>query len=101
VTVTSRPIADTPNSYNVEYQDSLNGYQQDSFSVSNPDDIALAGQEVTATLMAVGIPNYDQAGRILQFNLDKSMSLETLISNLIPASRRSGSGPATSSPSPI
>lgn len=79
VTVTSRPIADTPNSYNVEYQDSLNGYQQDSFSVSNPDDIALAGQEVTAALMAVGIPNYDQAGRILQFNLDKSVLGNTYI----------------------
>jgi hypothetical protein len=79
VTVTSRPIADTPNSYNVEYQDSLNGYQQDSFSVANPDDIALAGQEVTATLMAVGIPNYDQAGRILQFNLDKSVLGNTYI----------------------
>src|SRR5580700_3117771 len=79
VTVTSRPIADTPNSYNLEYQDSLNGYQQDSFSVTNPDDIALAGQEVTATLMAVGIPNYDQAGRILQFNLDKSILGNTYI----------------------
>jgi hypothetical protein len=79
VTGTSRPISDTPNSYNVEYQDSLNGYQQDSFSVSNPDDIALAGQEVTAALMAVGIPNYDQAGRILQFNLDKSILGNTYI----------------------
>ncbi|MGA3240926.1 MAG: phage tail protein [Bryobacteraceae bacterium] len=79
VTLTSRPIADTPNSYNVEYQDSLNGYQQDSFSVSDPDDIALAGQEVTATLMAVGLPNYDQAGRILQFNLDKSVLGNTYI----------------------
>jgi hypothetical protein len=79
VTVTSRPIADTPNSYNVEYQDSLNGYQQDSFSVSNPDDIALAGQEVTAALMAAGLPNYDQAGRILQFNLDKSILGNTYI----------------------
>lgn len=79
VTVTSRPIADTPNSYNVEYQDSLNGYQQDSFSVADPDDIALAGQEVTATLMAIGLPNYDQAGRILQFNLDKSVHGNTYI----------------------
>lgn len=79
VTVTTRPIADTPNSYNVEFQDSLNGYQQDSFAVVNPDDIALAGQEVTATLMAVGIPNYDQAGRILQFNLDKSVLGNTYI----------------------
>ena len=73
VTVTSRPIADTPNNFTVEFQDSLNGYQQDSFAVVNPDDVALAGQEVTASLMAIGIPNYDQAGRVLQFNLDKSV----------------------------
>jgi Putative phage tail protein len=79
VTVTCRPISDTPNSYNVEYQDSLNGYQQDSFSVSDPDDIELTGQEVTASLMAVGLPNYDQAGRILQFNLDKSVLGNTYI----------------------
>jgi hypothetical protein len=73
VTLSGRPIADTPNTYTVEFQDSLNGYQQDSFSVSDPDDVALAGQEVTATLMAIGLPNYDQASRILQFNLDKSV----------------------------
>ncbi len=73
VTVSSRPIADTPNNFTVEFQDSLNGYQQDSFAVVDPDDVTLAGQEVTAGLMAIGIPNYDQAGRILQFNLDKAV----------------------------
>lgn len=73
VTVSSRPIADTPNNFTVEFQDSLNGYQQDSFAVVDPDDVTLAGQEVTAALMAIGIPNYDQAGRILQFNLDKAV----------------------------
>ena len=51
----------------------MNGYQQDSFAVVDPDDVTLAGQEVTAALMAIGIPNYDQAGRILQFNLDKAV----------------------------
>jgi hypothetical protein len=79
VTVTSRPIADTPNNFTVEFQDSLNGYQQDSFAVVDPDDITLAGQEVTASLMAIGIPNYDQAGRILQFNLDKAVKGNTYI----------------------
>ncbi len=79
VTVSARPIADTPNNFTVEFQDSLNGYQQDSFSVVNPDDVTLAGQEVTASLMAIGIPNYDQAGRILQFNLDKAVEGNTYI----------------------
>ncbi len=50
VTVSSRPIADTPNNFTVEFQDSLNGYQQDSFAVVDPDDVTLAGQEVTAAL---------------------------------------------------
>ena len=79
VTVSSRPIADTPNNFTVEFQDSLNGYQQDSFSVVNPDDVTLAGQEVTASLLAIGIPNYDQAGRVLQFNLDKAVLGNTYI----------------------
>ena len=74
VIVSSRSIADTPNNFTVEFQDNLNGYQQDSFAVVDPDDVTLAGQEVTASLMAIGIPNYDQAGRILQFNLEKSVS---------------------------
>ncbi len=73
VTVSSRPIADTPNNFTVEFQDSLNGYQQDSFAWSIRTMSTLAGQEVTASLMAIGIPNYDQAGRILQFNLDKAV----------------------------
>jgi Putative phage tail protein len=73
ITVSSRSIADTPNNFTVEFQDSLNGYQQDSYAVVDPNDVTLAGQEVTASLMAIGIPNYDQAGRILQFNLDKAV----------------------------
>jgi hypothetical protein len=70
VTLTSRNIADTPNSYSVEFQDGLNNYQQDSYNLFDPDDIDLTGQEVSATLMALGLPNYDQAARMLQFNVD-------------------------------
>ncbi|MGA2724256.1 MAG: phage tail protein [Bryobacteraceae bacterium] len=79
VTLTSRSIADTPNRISVEFQDALNGYQQDSYELVDPDDVALAGQEVSSTLAALGIPNYDQAGRILQFNLDKSVQGNTYI----------------------
>jgi hypothetical protein len=71
--LTSRNIADTPNSYSVEFQDALNSYQQDSYNLFDPDDIDLIGQEVSATLLALGLPNYDQAARMLQFNLDKSV----------------------------
>jgi hypothetical protein len=57
----------------VEFQDELNEYQQDSFSLVDPDDVARAGQEVSATLSAMGLPNYDQAARLLKLNLDKSV----------------------------
>ncbi len=79
VTVTSRSIADTPNRLSVEFQDALNGYQQDSYELVDPDDVALAGQEVSVTLQAMGLPNYDQAARILKFNLDKSVRGNTYI----------------------
>jgi hypothetical protein len=79
VTLTSRSIADTPNRMTVEFQDSLNGYQQDSYEMVDPDDVALVGQEVSSTLMAVGLPHYDQAARILKFNLDKSIRGNTYI----------------------
>ncbi len=79
VTLTSRSIADTPNRISVEFQDALNGYQQDSYELVDPDDVALAGQEVSSVLAAMGLPNYDQAARILKFNLDKSVRGNTYI----------------------
>src|SRR5450755_1728027 len=66
VRVYSRSIADTPNRFTVEFQDALNEYQQDSYELVDPVDIALCGQEVSITLPASGIPNFDQAGRLLK-----------------------------------
>jgi hypothetical protein len=79
VKVSSRSIADTPNCFTVDFQDGLNGYQQDSYSVVEPNDVALAGRQVTTTLLAAGLPNCDQAARILKFNLDKSVQGNTYI----------------------
>ncbi|HWB86038.1 MAG TPA: phage tail protein [Bryobacteraceae bacterium] len=79
LTVSTRSGADTPNRYSVEFQDALNGYQQDSYSMVDPDDIALTGQEISVTLPALGLPNFDQAGRILKFGLDKSIRGNTYI----------------------
>ena len=79
VRVFSRTIADTPNLFAVEFQDALNQYQQDSYSLVDPDDVARCGQEVSATLAAIGIPNFDQAGRMLKVNLDKSVQGNTYI----------------------
>ncbi len=77
--VFSRGLADSPNRLSVEFQDSLNEYQQDSFSMVDPDDVGRSGQEVAAPLTATGIPNYDQAARILKLNLDKSLRGNTYV----------------------
>src|ERR1039457_6261414 len=77
--VYTRSIADTPNLFTVEFQDSLNDYQQDSFSLVDADDVSPSGQEVTQTLAALGIPNFDQAARILKLNLDRSVRGNTYV----------------------
>jgi hypothetical protein len=79
VQVSSRSIADTPNQVTIEFQDAFNGYQQDSLLTVDVNDTQLTGQVITTTLMALGIPNYDQAARISQFTLDKSIGGNTYI----------------------
>ena len=79
VRVWSRSIADTPNRYTVEFQDAFNEYQQDSVSLVDVDDTARTGQEIQATMAALGIPNYDQAARVLKCCLDRSIYGNTYI----------------------
>jgi len=79
VQMSSRSIADTPNQVTVEFQDAFNGYQQDSLLTVDVDDVQLTGQVITTSLMALGIPNYDQAARISQFTLDKAVDGNTYI----------------------
>jgi len=79
VRVSSRSIADTPNQVTVEFQDAFNGYQQDSLLTVDVEDIQLTGQVITTALLALGIPNYDQAARISQFTLDKAVGGNTYI----------------------
>ena len=79
VQVSSRSIADTPNQITVEFQDAFNSYQQDSLLTVDVEDVQLTGQVITTTLMALGIPNYDQAARISQFTLDKAVGGNTYI----------------------
>ena len=69
----SRSAAETPNRLSVEFQDEFNEYQQDSLSLVDVDDATLIGQEVSANAAALGLPNFDQAGRVLQLQLDKSV----------------------------
>jgi hypothetical protein len=79
VRMSSRSIADTPNQVTVEFQDAFNEYQQDSLLLVDVNDTALTGQVITSTATALGIPNYDQAARILKFTLDKSIQGNTYI----------------------
>jgi hypothetical protein len=69
----SRPTADTPNRFAIEFQDLYNEYQQDSFAIVDVEDYARTGQEITGRLLVDGIPTYDQAARVLKFFLDKSI----------------------------
>ncbi len=77
ISLSSKSTAETPNRMTVEFQDAFNEYQQDSLSLVNLDDVLLAGQEVSLTLQALGIPNFDQAARIITFQLDKADSGNT------------------------
>ena len=73
-------MADTPNRFSVEFQDALNEYQQDSFSLV---DAGRRGAQRAGSggrrCSAIGIPNFDQAARILKLNLDRSVRGNTYV----------------------
>jgi hypothetical protein len=79
VKLSSRSAADAPNRFIVEFQDSMNDYQQDSYAVVNVDDVTSMNQEITQAVNALGISTYDQAARILQVFLSKSLAGNTQI----------------------
>ena len=69
----SRGSSDAPNRFSVEFQDAFNEYQQDSFSLIDIEDARLTGQETSASLPALGLPNFDQTARITRLQLRKSI----------------------------
>ncbi|MBI3281327.1 MAG: hypothetical protein HYZ57_15940 [Acidobacteria bacterium] len=69
----TRSTADSPNRFSLEFQDEFNEYQQDSLSVVDHEDALAVGYEVSGALNAAGIPNFNQAGRIIRLNLDRSI----------------------------
>ena len=71
--LSSRSNADSPNRFTLEFQDAFNEYQQDSLSIVDIDDSERTGQEIAASINAIGIPQFDQAARIIRLNLDKSL----------------------------
>jgi hypothetical protein len=66
--------SNVPNRLTAEFQDEFNEYQQDSLSLLDVDDSLLTGREVTAAFGALGLPNFDQATRMLELQLAKSIS---------------------------
>ncbi|MDZ4798338.1 MAG: phage tail protein [Bryobacteraceae bacterium] len=68
-----RGSADSPNRFSVEFQDEFNEFQQDSLSLVDMDDAVGGGHEVSAALPALGVPNFNQAARILRLALDRSI----------------------------
>jgi hypothetical protein len=71
VSLLSRSLAETSNRLSVEFHDESNEYQQDSLSLIDSDDAALIGYEISSTSTALGIPNFNQANRVLLRQLDK------------------------------
>jgi hypothetical protein len=79
IRVWSRSTAETPNRLSVEFQDTFNEYQQDSLTLTDIDDVLRAGQEVSVAAAVLGLPNFDQAARILKFQLDKAVTGNTYV----------------------
>jgi hypothetical protein len=75
----SRSSAESPNRFSVEFQDEFNEYQQDSLSLVDVDDAIATEQEVGGQLMVLGLPNFDQAARIMKLQLDKSVRGNTYV----------------------
>ena len=72
IRMTSRNSGDSPNRLTVEFQDELNAYQQDSLTLVDFDDASATAREVTAASPALGLPNFDQAARVLRLQLSKN-----------------------------
>jgi hypothetical protein len=71
VRVVSRSLAELSNRLSIEFQDESNEYQQDSLSVSDETDSELIGQEISSISTALGVPNFNQALRVLSRQLSK------------------------------
>ncbi len=69
----SKPSWDTVNRMSIEFQEEFNLYQQDSVSVVDVEDARLVGHEVSAVYPGLGVPNANQATRLLRRRLNQSV----------------------------
>lgn len=73
VRLISRSMAEISNRLSVEFQDEESEFQQDSLSIIDSSDSSLIGYEISSQSSALGLPNYNQATRVLLRQLDKSI----------------------------
>lgn len=69
----SRSTSECANRLSVEFQNAFNEYQQDGVSLADQDDVLITGQELGASLPAIGFPHFDQAIRVTRFYLMKGI----------------------------
>ena len=75
----AQSAAATPNRLTVEFQDEFNQYQQDSLSLVDVNDALLTDRQVTASSLALGLPNFAQATWALALQLNKTINGYQLI----------------------
>ena len=75
----SRTGSDAPNRLTVEFQDEFNEFQQDSLSLVDVDDALLTGRQVAASFGGLGLPNFDQASRVMGLQLARSIKGNVLV----------------------
>jgi len=68
----SVPASEVVTRYSVEFQDELNGYQQEGLSLVDTDEVQRVGFEVAGDFPALGLPNFHQAARVLRRQLEKN-----------------------------
>jgi hypothetical protein len=70
---TSRPASETVNRLGTEFQNEFNHFLHDSVSVLHESDYRESGQELAGTLACLGLPNYEQAIRVVRLALQKNV----------------------------
>ncbi len=67
----SRATSQCPNRYQIEFQDSLADFRQSGLSMTDIDELAATGQEVSSTHPALGVVSSMHAQQILRLSLHK------------------------------
>ncbi|MBI3209236.1 MAG: hypothetical protein HYZ37_10105 [Candidatus Solibacter usitatus] len=71
---TTKSASDIPNRLSMQVRDELNHYQVDTVSMADVSDVERAGQEIQSGVVIEGVANYNQAARILQCMLRRSIA---------------------------